>query len=56
MMVMRIIIKANLQMPIWWQQVNTGYGEMNDDDFNNENKSAKVNMVTASEDWVWRDE
>ena len=55
-MMMMMIKKTNLLMPIWWQQVYTGYGEMNDDDFNNENKSAKVNMVSASEDWVWRDE
>ena len=55
-MMMMMIKKTNLLMPIWWQQVNTGYGEMNDDDFNNENKSPNANMVAASEDWVWRDE
>ena len=27
MMMMMIIIKANLQMPIWSQQVNTGYDD-----------------------------
>ena len=32
MMMMIIIIQANLQMPIWWQQTNTGCWEMNDDD------------------------
>ena len=32
MMMMRIIIQANLQMPIWWQQVKTGCWETNDDD------------------------
>ena len=36
-MMMMIIIKANLQMSIWWQQVNTRCGEMNDDDDENNN-------------------
>ena len=44
MMMMMIVIKANPQMPIWWQEVNTGCGEMNDDD---------DNMVAASQHWVW---
>ena len=40
-----MIIKSNLQMPIWWQQVNTGCGEMNDDgdDDNNKSKSPDAN-------------
>ena len=41
MMMMMIVIKANPQMPIWWQEVNTGCGEMNDAD-----------MVAASQHWV----
>ena len=41
-----MIIKSNLQMPIWWQQVNTGCGEMNDDgdDDNNKSKSPDADM------------
>ena len=50
MMMMMIIIKVNLQMPIWSQQLNTGYGEMNDDD--DENKSPESDMVAVSEHWV----
>ena len=52
MMMMMIIIKANPQMPIWWQEVNTGCGEMNDDD-NNESESPDADMVAASQHWVW---
>ena len=48
-----MIIKSNLQMPIWWQQVNTGCGEMNDDNDDNKIKSPDADMVAASEHWVW---
>ena len=57
MMIVTMIMKSNLQMPIWWQQVNTGCGEMNDDnDDNNKTESPDVDMLAASEHSVWRDE
>ena len=49
---MMMIIKANPQMPIWWQEVNNGCGEMNDDDDNNERESTDSDMVAASDHWV----
>ena len=58
MMMMIIIIQANLQMPIWWQQTNTGCWETNDDDDDNNNssKSPDADMVAANEHWVLGDE
>ena len=58
MRIMIMIIKVNLQMPIWWQQVNNVCRKMNDDDEDNDNnksESPNADMVAASEHWVWRD-
>ena len=59
MMMMRImimIIKVNLQMSIWWQQVNNVCGKMNDNDEDNDNdnksESPDADMVAASEQCV----
>ena len=45
-----------MMMIIWLRQVNTGYGEMNDDNDDNKIKSPDADMVAASKHWVWRDE